>query len=502
MTWLLGESFDQYATIADAASGFWDASALWSLQASPNGRFAGSQCLQNGSSGNGTALSKSSGSNDQGHHIVVAFQQTTAISGTSTGLWLQFLDGTTNQCCIVFRSDGAILLTSGGPTGTVLATATGLISQNAWVALEFEVTIDPTAGAFRIRKNGNTSNDFQATGLNTRGGTANNYANKLAIGQTSVSGTVAQRLDDLLWFNTTGSAPNTWVGDVRSYPLAPLALAQAQFAQASAAATGSIGSAATFSNLPVNTILYFSFVANASGTLTSLSGFAGSGTFSGNSKAAIYDASGAGGAPGTLLATSSDLTSLASAATPTWTFASPATVANGSTYYLATLADTAVPTRSGSGTLAGYTQTVSYASGFPVSGSGATASTPAAFYFTWTIARNNAGAVQEAQEDGDTSYVYSSTVGQADFYSLGALPSTPQAIVGTQLKAFAKKSDTGTRSLQMQLKSGATTTQSASVALGTSYGWVNRVDTTDPNTGAAWTGAGVNAAQIGPLVSA
>jgi hypothetical protein len=49
------------------------------------------------------------------HHIVCAFQQTAALTGTTLGMYLQLSDGATNQCCIVFRSDGAILLTSATP---------------------------------------------------------------------------------------------------------------------------------------------------------------------------------------------------------------------------------------------------------------------------------------------------------------------------------------------------------------------------------------------------
>jgi hypothetical protein len=51
------------------------------------------------------------------HHLV-RVQQTAALSGTTLGMYLQLSDGATNQCCIVFRSDGAILLTSATPAGT------------------------------------------------------------------------------------------------------------------------------------------------------------------------------------------------------------------------------------------------------------------------------------------------------------------------------------------------------------------------------------------------
>jgi hypothetical protein len=65
------------------------------------------------------------------------------------------------------------------------------------------------------------------------------------------------------------------------------------------------------------------------------------------------------------------------------------------------------------------------------------------------------------------------------------------------------KSDAGTRTMAVQVKSGATTVASPTVVLTTSgWQWAWRTDVTDPNTGAAWTPAAVNVAQIGPRVIA
>jgi hypothetical protein len=64
-----------------------------------------------------------------------------------------------------------------------------------------------------------------------------------------------------------------------------------------------------------------------------------------------------------------------------------------------------------------------------------------------------------------------------------------------------QKSDAGSRTAAVQLKSGATTVASPTLTLTTSgWQWAWRMDLTDPNTSAAWTAAAVNAAQIGPTV--
>jgi hypothetical protein len=135
MAYSFGDGFDCYAAVTDAANGYWDSAGT-----SPGltaGRFSGSQALNLGSS-TSSASTKTSGVNDAVHHLCVAFKQTAAISGTTLGFYLQLLDGTNGQCAIVFRSDGAILLTSGSAAGATLATYTGAFPVTAtWYQFEF-----------------------------------------------------------------------------------------------------------------------------------------------------------------------------------------------------------------------------------------------------------------------------------------------------------------------------------------------------------------------------
>jgi hypothetical protein len=110
--------------------------------------------------------------------------------------------------------------------------------------------------------------------------------------------------------------------------------------------------------------------------------------------------------------------------------------------------------------------------------------------------------VSEPQQDAATTYDYSSTVGQSDLYGISAIGSTPSSIVGVTTRAYAQKSDAGTRNVAVQLQSSASNVQSASTALNTTWGWIARNDLVDPATGAAWTATGVNNAQIGVIVTA
>jgi hypothetical protein len=119
VAWSFGDGFDLYATSSDMFNNYWDSGANVGGMNIVAGRFAGGRAMQHTVNSNAV---KNSGANDAVHHLVVAFQQGQTITGSTVGSYLQLSDGATAQCSIVFRSDGAILLTSGSWTGTVLAT--------------------------------------------------------------------------------------------------------------------------------------------------------------------------------------------------------------------------------------------------------------------------------------------------------------------------------------------------------------------------------------------
>jgi hypothetical protein len=116
--------------------------------------------------------------------------------------------------------------------------------------------------------------------------------------------------------------------------------------------------------------------------------------------------------------------------------------------------------------------------------------------------QSNADCVGEAQQDAASSYVFSSTNGQADLYGIGALSVLPANTIGITTRGLFQKTDAGTRNTTVQVKSGSTTVQGASTALTTSWSWVARNDVVDPNTGAAWIATAVNGVQVGPVVTA
>jgi hypothetical protein len=217
-----------------------------------------------------------------------------------------------------------------------------------------------------------------------------------------------------------------------------------------------------------------------------------------NMKCSIFASSGT--APTTVLGSATPV-ALSAANLGTFTFGSPVAVVKGTQYWIGFDSDATGGSYSATASAsAGMSSVTAYAS-FPVaSPSTNTGNAPAAsFVVTLTI---NAEMVNETLQDGTSTYVYDATPGHADFYTVAALGSTPASTVAVTTRAFVAKSDAGTRTGAVQLKSGGTTVASPTLALSTSFLWTWRTDTVDPATSTAWTAAAVSACTIGPSVVA
>lgn len=122
---------------------------------------------------------------------------------------------------------------------------------------------------------------------------------------------------------------------------------------------------------------------------------------------------------------------------------------------------------------------------------------------TWTplSGGTNALMVDETTVDGDTTYNSSGVIGDGDLYDFGNLSSTPALIHSVNVVNFGRKTDAAVRTLYNAVLSGATASNGAVQTLSSTYSRYDRLLDTDPDTGVAWTPAGVNALQAGPKVA-
>ena len=119
----------------------------------------------------------------------------------------------------------------------------------------------------------------------------------------------------------------------------------------------------------------------------------------------------------------------------------------------------------------------------------------------WTVSTGTTHytLVDETTPNGDTDYLITTTAGARDTHNLTNLPTLPGSVVyGVQHSLYARKDDAGLRQVKSVLKSGATTQVGTALhTLATSYIYYSELFTTDPNTGAAWTIAAVDALEAG-----
>lgn len=214
---------------------------------------------------------------------------------------------------------------------------------------------------------------------------------------------------------------------------------------------------------------------------------------------AVYGDNGSG-APGPLLGQTSQQTN-PGAGPVTFNLAVPVLMQGGSNYWLAFWASASVTTTNATTSSANWQSTQTYTGTFPATYPTTTSTTTdsATIYSDF----GNFAAIFDLTEDGDSSYIYDSVVGDEDLYGNQAINITPASIIGVVGKMFCRKDNSGSRSGAIQLQSGGTTVNGTSTILSTTYGWLTTgFESTDPNTSAAWTQTGVSSALLGPKVTA
>jgi hypothetical protein len=118
----------------------------------------------------------------------------------------------------------------------------------------------------------------------------------------------------------------------------------------------------------------------------------------------------------------------------------------------------------------------------------------------WT---RSAGALNYANvDDGvpneDTDYNAATASGLTDKFAMTDLPATVAAVKGVVVRARTRKTDSGASTYRIGVESAAggapaTLSESADISPDQSYRWDSLIADTDPDTGAAWTKAGVDA---------
>lgn len=115
----------------------------------------------------------------------------------------------------------------------------------------------------------------------------------------------------------------------------------------------------------------------------------------------------------------------------------------------------------------------------------------------WTpLSGTNYQMVDEQNMDLDTTY-NSCSAAAIDLFTHGGLVNTPVTVFAVDVIACVRKTDVTNQGYRTKLVSGATTSNGHTMNPATVYQYVRDTYLTDPNTGLAWTAAGINATNVG-----
>ncbi len=105
--------------------------------------------------------------------------------------------------------------------------------------------------------------------------------------------------------------------------------------------------------------------------------------------------------------------------------------------------------------------------------------------------------VDEANWSASNTVTLTNTTGQAEQYTMSALPVTPVEIYAVQVVTFCEKTDGGAASAKQYVDSGGTTAYGPSQSPLDPFSAMQSIFETDPHTSTNWTETSVNAVQTG-----
>ena len=419
--------------------------------------------------------------------------------------YFKFRDTTTAQCSVVFLSSGHIALYTGdGSGGTLIATSSVLIGVLATHYIEFDITFGSSTN-YQVWLDGSSILSGSTGNTIT---SANSYANAISFVQPGAHGTTFT-FDDFYLFDTTGSTNNAaLLTSPRIETHFPTGDSQTQFTNSGSIIGNAYGfliaaGSPTFS-ISANNLFLMPVTPAVNMTLDSVSCMGASSNGAANFKAVIYHDSGGSPNGQAVIATGTQTTGITSGSVLTSSFGSPPSLTAGTPYWIGFINDTTYSIARTDLTSSGVEVSNTYGSGAP--GTCPTVTTGQGNLWLWgncTGSSVNWVSENENPQSGDGSSITSSTVGNEDLYTFPALMSVPTAIYAASVKGYVRKTDFGSRTVDLRMKSGGADSAGSNAAQppATTYQWMSSYFETDPNTSTAWTYTTINAAVSGIKVA-
>lgn len=405
---------------------------------------------------------------------------------------IQFIDNVTAQSGICINTSGTIAIRNGvWNTGTVIATSTAVATPGTTHYLEWDFTFTST-GAYNVWLDGTNI----LTGTGNLVTTANNSSSALSL---AIAANAVAQFDDLYVFDSTGSANNAAVlTSPRVETTFPISDSSVVFS-IGAAVIGNPNSQSSATNaFAANLLVLRPLTAARNMTINTIYILPTVTQSAAQWRTVIYADS--SGVPGALLGNSANLLGVTANVQAAGALATAVNLTAGTQYWVGFMSNTSLTIQNQDALSLGRTASATFTSGAP--STAPTMTTGQATPTCWgavTSTGANYYEVSQAPAPSNYSYVYDSTTGAEDLYNFNNLSVVPTTIYAVQMKAWASKSDTGSRTFSLRISSGGTDSGGSLTgqALGTSYQWYQSMFPTDPSTTLAWTGAGLNAAIAG-----
>ena len=431
--------------------------------------------------------------------LIFGFRITSDLTATSSGITLS--DGAAAQMTVQLNTSGKIEVRRGGAAGTLLATSTQTVIANTAHYIEGSITINSTTGAYSIYLDG-VITSLSATNQNTQS-SANAYANAIALFQNGVAGQSAI-FDDFYLFDNTGSANNAVRGDSVVVPLSPSSDNSVQFANGQGLIGPWWSGRGNSGSFGGGKLILTKITPTANCKLIAVRALPLSSDAVIKNQGVVYADNGSG-IPGSLLGSSPEVVGMTGNVPLILTLSSAVNLTAGSHYWLGTFSTSTntntynMPYPLSNDPVLSSWQNITYGPSPPATAPGMTA-------LTFTISMGGIVTTPPSNAfdvngipPSITSYVDSSTPGQMDLYNTPGLTNNPTSIACVKLSMWAYKSDTFTRTMDLALRSGSTTSKGSAsgFVLSTSPAYFSSYFDTDPASGLAWTTLGVNNAKIG-----
>lgn len=439
----------------------------------------------------------------------VRINTTDLSAGTSldANCGVQFSDTSTVQCNLGVEAVTGLITIWKGDQSTILARSSALVTSGTTHYLEWDITFGVgAAGSYTIYLDG-----VQVlTGTGTTQQSTNAYANIFSLFANPAT---PLSFDDLYLFDSTTSINNqVLLSNPRIQTDYPAFDFQTQFLN-EGNIIGEPYAINLFQAINSDTLILYPYTPSVNCTINSINVMTENTSGSNQIRGVLYADS--SGHPGSLLTSGTTENSVTNGVVRTLPLTTPHALTAGTQYWLGFMgrgADGLTYYCSDINNLA-YSAAATFSSGAPGTAPTMTAGYPSVLVFgicigattNWeTLSQNPALTTSANYTTPPPNYIQHSTVGTEDLYNF-PIPATDVVKIYTvAMKACARLSSAGSRSIALDVKSGSTDGNGSlgSAALSTSFVWYGSYFDTDPATSVAWTISGVTNAHYGQKISA